>query len=121
VQDLYLENWQPKRFFAWLGTPDDDDSTHRISQKAVNNLANIGGGGAADLISRSFLGVFETFSYDRIGIGCYLNKGICQMMGVETAGQGYYIVKGGGLPRINVIGYNPQVDWQVLIERLGRL
>ncbi len=121
VRDLYLENWQPVTFYAWLGTPDDDDSSHRISQKAVKNIASIGGGGAADVLSRSFMGLFETFMYDKIGMGCYLHNGVCQLMGVEPAKQGYYIIKGGGLPRIDVIGYNPRLDWNVLMQRLKRI
>ncbi|MGZ5044934.1 MAG: C4-dicarboxylate ABC transporter [Methylobacter sp.] len=121
VQQLYMENWHPVSFFAWLGTPENDDSRHRISQKAVQNIANIGGGGAADLLSRSFLRFFETFGYNKLGIGCYLHDGVCQLMGVEAKGSGYAIVTGGGLPRIDVIGYNPRVDWNVLMERLKRI
>lgn len=121
VRQLYMENWQPVSFYAWLGTPDGDNSRRRISQKAIRNIASIGGGGAADILSRSFLRFFETFMYDKIGIGCYLHEGVCQMMGVEATQQGYYLIKGGGLPRIDVIGYNPRVDWDVLMERLARI
>jgi hypothetical protein len=121
VQQLYMENWHPVSFFAWLGTPDNDDSRHRISQKAVQNIANIGGGGAADVLSRSFLRFFDTFGYDKLGIGCYLHDGVCQLMGVEARESGYAIVTGGGLPRIDVIGYNQRVDWDVLMERLKRI
>ena len=108
-------------FYAWWGTPEGDDSRHRISQKAVENLTSIGGGGATDLVSRTFLRLFDNFGYDRLGIGCYLHQGVCQLTGVEPAPQGYYIVKGGGLPRIDVIGYNPRIDWNVLLERLSRI
>ena len=121
VRQLTLENWRPVSFYAWLGTPDNDDSSHRISQKAVKNIANIGGGAASDLLSRSFLSVFETFGYDKIGLGCYLHDGVCQMMGVDAQSSGYTIIKGGGLPRIDVIGYNPRVDWVVLMQRLSRI
>ena len=121
VQQLYLENWHPVSFFAWLGTPENDNSRHRISQKAVQNIANIGGGGAADLLSKSFLRFFETFGYDKLGLGCYLHDGVCQLMGVEARESGYAIITGGGLPRIDVIGYNPRVDWNVLMERLKRI
>jgi hypothetical protein len=121
VRQLYLENWKPVTFYAWIGTPDDDDSSHRISQKAVKNIANIGGGGASDILSNSFLSLFETFGYDRLGLGCYLHDGVCQLMGVEARASGYAIITGGGLPRIDVIGYNPRVDWNVLMERLGRI
>lgn len=121
INNLYLENWEPVTFYAWLGTPENDNSRHRISQKAVQNIASIGGGGAADVLSRGFLRFFDTFGYDRLGFGCYLYNGVCQLMGVEAAEQGYYIVKGGGLPRIDVIGYHPQVDWKVLMQRLSRI
>ncbi|MDD5461805.1 MAG: hypothetical protein PHG00_09245 [Methylococcales bacterium] len=68
VKQLTMENWRPVTFFAWLGTPDDDNSRHRISQKAVKNIASIGGGGASDMLSRSFLSFFETFGYDKLGL-----------------------------------------------------
>ncbi|MDO9103484.1 MAG: C4-dicarboxylate ABC transporter [Methylovulum sp.] len=121
VRQLTLENWRPVSFFAWLGTPDNDNSSHRISQKAVKNIANIGGGGASDLVSRSFLSLFKTFGYDKLGLGCYLSNGVCQLMGVDSQSSGYRIIKGGGLPRIDVIGYNPRVDWNVLMERLSHI
>ncbi len=120
VRQLYMENWHPVSFFAWLGTPKTDDSRHRISQKAVQNIANIGGG-AADLLSKSFLRFFETFGYDKLGLGCYLHDGVCQLMGIEATESGYAIITGGGLPRIDVIGYNPRVDWNVLMDRLKRI
>lgn len=119
--DLYLENWQPVGFYAWLGTPEGDNSTHKISQKAVKNIASIGGGGAVDFLSRTVLSLFDNFDYDELGLGCYLHDGVCQLMGVAPADYGYYIVKGGGLPRIDVMGYNPRIDWSVLRERLQRI
>lgn len=122
VRELYMENWQPIQFYAWMGTENDDNSKHQISQKAVENLASIGGGGAVDFVSRIILGMFDNFDYDKMGLGCYLHKGVCQLMGAEAAGKrGYYIVKGGGLPRIDVMGYNTRIDWDVLWKRLSRI
>ncbi len=69
-------------------------------------------------MSRTFMGFFKEFSYRRLGIACRLRKGICEMDGVAPAEQGYYIVKGGGIPRIDVVGYNRRVDWDTLIQRL---
>ena len=71
-------------------------------------------------MSSTFLGFFDTFSYDRLGIRCRLSNGICNMGGVEPAQPGYYIVKGGGFPpRIDVRGFNDRVAWKTLIERLA--
>lgn len=121
VKQLQIEDGQPIGFLAWLGSPDNDDTPHRISQKAVNNIAQIGGSGTSDLVSRSFLKLFDTFGYDKIGLGCYLHDGVCQLSGVTATDLGYTIVLGGGLPRIDVIGYNTRVDWTVLMERLARI
>jgi hypothetical protein len=43
------------------------------------------------------------------------------MGGVEDVPQGYVIVKGGGIPAIRVLGYNRNVGWHELIERLKRV
>ncbi|BAP58006.1 hypothetical protein THII_3709 [Thioploca ingrica] len=120
VRELQLVNWQPIAFNAYFATPPDSNLPHQISQKAINNLSNLGGG-AVNAISKSVLRIFENFSYQRLGWGCHLAKGICQMRGIEPLTNGYYLVKGGGLPRIDVIGYNNQVDWQVLVTRLQRI
>jgi hypothetical protein len=70
-------------------------------------------------LSRSVLRFFEDFSYQRLGLSCKLRNEVCEMDGVEQAEQGYYMVKGGGLPpRINVIGYTRRVDWPELVTRL---
>ena len=117
VHGLILKDWEPTTFDARFFTPDDDDSRHRISQRAVENLASLGGAGA--VLSSTFLRIFEEFSYRRLGISCRLNNGVCEMDGVAPAEGGYYIVEGGGLPpRIDVRGFNRRVDWEMLLSRL---
>ena len=39
----------------------------------------------------------------------------------EPLPHGYLIVKGGGIPAITVIGYNRDVDWWELLNRLQRI
>ena len=118
LTNLRLSNWQPVQFDAYFATPEGDKSRRRISQKAIDNLSQIGGG-VGGILSRSFLRFFEDFSYQKLGLSCILRNETCLMSGVGEAKQGYYIVKGGGLPpRINVVGYTRQVDWPDLIERL---
>ncbi len=119
VQGLRLEGWHPVAFAARLATPADDSTPHRISQQAVENLSALGGG-VSGAVSRGFLGLFQDFNYDRLGIGCRLQDGVCQMEGVTPAEQGYYLVVGRGVPQINVIGFNREVDWNELVARLIR-
>jgi len=47
-----------------------------------------------------------------------LTNGTCEMDGVEDRGEAYYIVKGGGIPRIDVMGFQRRVDWDTLLHRL---
>ncbi len=119
VHDLRLSNWEPVQFDARLATPKQEPGKRRISQRAVDNLTELGGG-PTGMVSRSFLGFFDDFSYQKLGLSCELKNEVCEMAGIEEAEQGYYIVKGGGglPPWINVIGYNRQVDWAELIARL---
>ncbi len=121
VNGLRMEDWQPISFDAWFATPEGDKSRHRISQKAVENISNLGGSGISGAMSRGFMRFFDEFSYEKLGISCTLHQGICEMGGIETAEKGYYLVKGGGLPRIDVIGYNRNTDWNQLVSKLRQI
>ena len=128
VNNLQFINWSPVQFDAWFGTPSDDKSRHRISQTAVDNLTQVGNGGA-NILSKSFLKFFDSFGYDKIGLGCTLKNNTCKMNGVDVSRQGtsqdnsrgFYIVKGSGVPRIDIVGFTDEVSWPVLIARLKRV
>jgi len=121
IDNLYLENWKPVSFDARFATPEQDESRHRISQRAIDNISNLGGSGMSGALSRSFLSFFEEFRYARLGVSCRLENGVCEMDGVEAAAQGSYLVKGSGLPRIDIVGYNHRVDWGLLIGKLTEI
>jgi hypothetical protein len=121
VDSLRMEAWRPVSFDASFGTPADDPGPHRISQQAVDNISNLGGVGISGALSRSFLRFFEEFGYDKLGISCRLRDGVCEMGGIERADAGYYLVKGGGLPRIDIVGFNRSTDWHLLIEKLKQI
>lgn len=117
VHDLMLVGWQPVRFDAGIRTPEGDRTRRRISQKAVDNLSSIGGG-VSGVLSTGFMGLFEEFSYGRIGLSCRLEGDVCRMGGAAPANGGYYIVRGSGLPRIDVVGYTREVAWKDLVSRI---
>ncbi|NMG76763.1 hypothetical protein, partial [Aromatoleum diolicum] len=137
VHGLELVRWRPIRFDARVASS-PGDYPRRISQRAVQNISALGGPGAVAAIQRSMLGIFETFGYSEIGVSCALVDGVCRMGGLDEAGDtvrgggiarlapsgvggGFPIVRGGGVPALNVIGYNRRVDWNELIERLQRV
>lgn len=118
VQGLRLVNWQPVAFDAWLGSPEVRREPRRISQRAIDNITRLGGGGAALALSNPFLSVFEQFRYQRLGIGCRLSANVCYLRGIEDLDNGFLLVEGAGIPRIRVVGYNPRVDWPQLLAEL---
>ena len=113
VLGLEAVDWRAERFDARIYTPPDDDSRHRISQRAVQSIASIGGGGVASL-SKGVMRLFDEFTYDRIDLSCRMRDQVCVMGGLEAKGKGYYILRGKGLPRIDVIGYQTAVSWPAL-------
>ncbi len=124
IDGLETFDWMPEAFDAFLYTPPDDRSKHRISQRAVTSLSSIGGGsggGVAAALQGGFLRFFDEFRYDRLGLSCRLANDVCIMGGVLPAPGGYYIVKGAGLPRINVISSQTRVAWTTFVRQLGAM
>jgi hypothetical protein len=117
---LELFNWSPVAFDAKLYTSPGDRSRHVISQKAVTSISNVGGGGGGvtAALQSGVLRFFDDFRYDRIGITCQLRNEVCVMGGIEPAGMGYYLVKGRGIPRIDIIGNQGRVDWPQLMGQI---
>lgn len=123
IANLRLVDWAPVAFAADLHSDDTYKGRRRISQRAVQDLSNVGGSGIVGGLQNVVLQVFDDFGYKRIGLSCTLARNICTMGGVaddteRSAGRGYTIVEGSGLPRITVVGFQRRVDWPVLVERL---
>jgi hypothetical protein len=124
IKDLETFAWMPESFDARFYTPPGDRSRHRISQRAVQNLSSIGGGtggSVASALQGGFLKFFDDFGYDRLGLSCRLANDVCTMGGIQPAATGFYIVKGSGLPRIDVIGNQSRVAWSRLVRQLARI
>jgi len=118
IRGLEMAGWQPAAFDARVVTS-EGDFPKRISRRAVGNITALGGGAAAGAaVEASVVGLFDTFGYERLGLSCRLLAGVCHMGGLENTEHGYLIVQGGGLPALNVMGYNRRVGWDVFVSRL---
>jgi hypothetical protein len=130
IAGMRLVDWTPTAFDAELHT--DRAAARRagvdqrISQRAVQNISSVGDASFAGSLQGRLLAIFDDFGYSRIGISCELRNTVCLMGGLEAAppaspgsGPGFTIVRGAGLPNLNVVGYNRMVDWPVLLERLA--
>ncbi|MEM9183085.1 MAG: hypothetical protein AAGB27_07995 [Pseudomonadota bacterium] len=116
VDGLRLLNWRPVAFDLDLHTDPDAGVRQRISQRAVDNLSSIGGGAAA--LGSTVLKIFDDFGYQQLGLTCVLRNNTCDMGGVGDAGNGYFLVRGSGIPRIDIKGFSRRVDWPQLVRRL---
>lgn len=119
IQDLRLVGWSPVSFDAKLQTDPGWKGRRRISQRAVRDISDVGGSGIAGGLQARALKIFDDFGYARIGLGCRLRENVCTMEGIGSAGDGYIIVEGAGLPRIQVVGFRRRVDWPTLVSRLS--
>jgi len=120
IKNLELQNWKPVKFDAVVQSS-PGKYPKKISQRAVENISALGGGGAAAAVQRSFLRFFEQFNYGKMGLSCKLRNDICEMGGIESTPHGYVIVKGSGIPAITVMGYNDTVGWSELLARIKRV
>jgi len=114
IDGLRLVGWNPVAFNASLLAAGGG----RISQRAVNNLTSVGGGGIAGGLQGAVLKLFKTFGYKRIGLNCVLQADVCQMSGLDNTADGYTILAGSGLPRLQIVGHQNRVDWPTLVRRL---
>jgi hypothetical protein len=119
VTGLRLIGWEPVAMDAHLYSTPGDRSRKRISQRAIDSISAVGGG-PTGILSRGVMRFFDDFAYRHIGWRCVLDNGICRMDGVapHRDGQGYVIVQGWGLPRIDVVGYTRRVSWPVFLSQL---
>jgi len=121
INGLRLVDWSPTAFDAEFHTALGRGVRQRISQRAVQDISSIGGGGIMHSLQGHLITLFDDFGYRKIGISCRLRNEICTMSGLHSAGTGFTIIKGSGLPRLNVVGFNREVDWRTLVERLTQI
>lgn len=129
ISGLRLVDWGATAFDAELHTDRAAaraaNVRQRISQRAVQNISSVGDSSFVSSLQGQLIGLFDDFGYRRIGISCRLANEVCQMGGLDPADNpgsetgGFTIVEGASLPRLTVVGFNRQVDWPTLLERLA--
>lgn len=118
IHDLRLVDWTPVAFDAEMRSVRRAGTKQRISQRAVQNISSVGDASFVTSLQGKLIGLFDDFGYANLGISCRLANEVCEMGGLHSASNSFTIVEGAGLPRLNVVGFNRQVDWPTLVERL---
>ncbi len=116
VNELRITNWKTDRLDAHVYTVKTKGVKQTISQRAIDNISSLGGIKGA--ISKTFLRFFDDFGYKRIELSCKLHNSVCQIGGLKNQGNQFVIVEGGGIPKINIVGFVRTINWEEFISRL---
>ena len=124
IRGLEMAYGQPQKFELLLETVKKKGTPQKISVKAVDNIAQIGGGqspflGMAGIMS-SF---FKEFSYKKIGVHASLANDIFRVNGTIREGQKEYLIKRGGFSGVDVVNQNPdnRIRFKDMVKRIKRI
>ena len=124
VKDLQIAYGQPQRFELLTETVKTKGISQRISVKAVDNIARIGGGqspfmGAAGILS-SF---FKKFPYKKIGVKASLENDVFRINGTIKERDKEYLVKRSSFSGVNVVNQNPdnRTSFKDMVKRIKRV
>jgi hypothetical protein len=124
VKGLEIARLEPQKFDLLLETAPRAGVPQRISVRAVDNIAQIGGGrnafsGVAGIITS----LFKDFPYDKIGVHSTLENDVFRVNGTIREGGTEYFVKRGGFSGVNVVNQNPKntISFKDMVKRIKRV
>jgi hypothetical protein len=124
AKGLEIAHGQVQKFDLLLETVRKEGTPQRISVKAVDNIAQIGGGQSPFVgVAGMFASVFKEFPYEKIGVHATLENDVFRINGTIQEGDTEYLVKRGLLSGVNVVNQNPdnQVSFKDMIKRIKRI
>ena len=124
AKKLEVSNGQLQRFDLLLDTVKTDDVPQKISVKAVDNIARLGGGqspfaGVAGL----FVSFFKEFPYRKIGVHATLENDVFRIHGTIRKDGKEYLVKRGFFSGVDVINQSRdnRVGFKDMLKRIKRI
>ena len=124
VRDVEMAYGQPQRFNLFLETVKTKGISQKISVKAVENIAQIGGGQSPFIgLAGAFASFFKKFPYEKIGIRSSLENDVFTVNGIIREGDTEYLVKRGRFSGVNIVNQNPdnRVSFKDMVKRIKRI
>ena len=124
VKDMEIAYGQPQAFDLLLETIKTKGVPQKISVKAVDNIAQLGGGTSPFMgLAGQFASFFKEFPYTKMGVHASLHNDIFRINGTVKEGGKEYLVKRGSFSGINVVNQNPnnQVRFKDMVKRIRRV
>jgi hypothetical protein len=124
ISDLEIAYGQPQAFDLRLETEKRAGVSQRISVRAVDNIAQIGGGQSPFIgFASVFASLFKEFPYEKIGIRASLENDMFRINGTVKEGGKEYLVKRGSFSGVNVVNQNPDnlISFKDMVKRIQRV
>ena len=124
VRDVEIAYGQPQRFNLLLETLKTKGVSQKISVKAVENIAQIGGGQSPFIgLAGVFASFFKKFPYEKIGVRASLENDVFTVNGIIREGGTEYLVKRGSFSGVNIVNQNPdnRVSFKDMVKRIKRI
>jgi hypothetical protein len=124
VKGLEIAYGQPQAFDLLLETVETKGVPQKISIRAVDNIAQIGGGQSPFMgLAGRFASFFKQFPYEKIGVHASLENDVFRINGTVRKGGTEYLVKRGGISGVNIVNQNPdnRVSFRDMVKRIKRV
>ncbi len=119
-----VSNGQLQRFDLLLDTVKTDDVPQKISVKAVDNIARLGGGQSPFAgMAGIFISFFKEFPYKKIGVHATLENDVFKINGTIHEDGREYLVKRGFFSGVDVINQSKgnRVGFKDMLKRMKRI
>jgi len=124
VRDLEVAYGQPQKFDLLLETVKTKGVSQKISVKAVDNIARIGGGQSPFVgLAGGFATLFKEFPYKKIGVSASLQNDVFRVNGTIREGGKEYIIKRGSFSGVDIVNQNPdnRASFKDMVKRIKRV
>mgnify|MGYP000129697368 FL=1 len=124
VRNLEMVWGEPQRFDLFMETVKTQEVPQKISVRAVENIARIGGSASPFIgLAGAFTSFFNEFPYDKIAIQATLENDVFTIDGPLKEGDKVYLVKRSGLSGVNVVNQDPgrRISFKDMVKRIKRV
>ena len=124
IKDLQIANGQPQSFDLLLETVKTRGIHQKISVRAVDNIARIGGAQSPFMgLAGFYLTFFEQFPYRKIGVHATLKNDIFRINGITEEGGKEYLVRRGALWGVDIVNQSPdnRISFKDMLNRIKRI
>jgi hypothetical protein len=124
VKHLEMVGGEPQRFDLFMETVKTKEVPQKISVRAVENIARIGGGESPFIgLAGALTSLFKEFPYDKVAIQASLENDVFRIGGPLKEGNKVYLVKRGGFSGVNIVNQNPeqQISFKDMVKRIKRV